>query len=92
MVVRDKLYKDDEEKFLQYNYFEFMEDQSYSSIKLVLGVGRKVTSRKWEVLNCMYSKIGTKDVSDDEEIIKKDLFIILDDISSNIPKNICGLE
>ena len=66
MVVRYKLYKDDEEKFLQYNYFEFMEDQSYSSIKLVLGVGRKVTSRKWEVLNCMYSKIGTKDVSDDE--------------------------
>ncbi|MGB2303383.1 MAG: hypothetical protein ACPH6D_02240, partial [Candidatus Puniceispirillales bacterium] len=88
LCVKLSLYEDDEDPYLYKDYFDGMSKNEWSTTYLVLEVGERKTPLKWTVTNCLFKHLQTDDLAADKEINKKEIFILLDEISGGITDTI----
>ena len=77
MEVSDEVYEDEQDTFFKVNKVVVMEYSMLINIYFVLQVGRKVTPMNWKLVRIDVSKIGMVDVSDDQNITKKNIFSVI---------------
>ena len=85
IAVKLSLYEDDDSPYLYKQYFCGMSKKEFLSTYCVLEVGDQVNLQRWKVTNRLFAHMNCSDLEVEETMTKKEIFVLLDKSSPNIP-------
>eukprot|EP00957_Ditylum_brightwellii_P170532 12980995-Ditylum_brightwellii.AAC.1 len=92
LSVQLRLYKDEELPYLYWQYFSGMLTKDFNSMYCTLEVGEHMTKLKWRVTNHLFFHLNCSNLEAEEQMTKKDIFVLLDMSSPNIPLLVIPME
>eukprot|EP00957_Ditylum_brightwellii_P184895 14081409-Ditylum_brightwellii.AAC.1 len=66
-------------------YFSEMSTKDFNLTYCIFEVGERITKLKWRVTNCFFLPLNCSKLEAEEQMTKKDMFVLLDMSSPNIP-------